>query len=131
MSADHLPWLSTGSTLSPMIFVLRLANSGASPAMYPNSVVHTGVKSLGWENKTAHPSPIHLWNSIGPWVVSAVKSGAVSLSRMDMDIPLPIAVDVYSSAVTLFHGREVSSERSISVLGMARWPPVDAPFRNR
>ena len=28
MSAAHLPWLVTGSTLRPMILTLRLANSG-------------------------------------------------------------------------------------------------------
>ena len=46
--------------------------------MYPSSVVHTGVKSLGCEKSTAHESPIHSWNLIGPSVVSASKSGAVS-----------------------------------------------------
>ena len=47
--------------------------------MYPSSVVHTGVKSLGWENSTAHESPIQSWKLIRPWVVSASKSGAVWL----------------------------------------------------
>src|SRR5579864_7380498 len=81
MSADHVPWLATGSTLSPMILQFRRANSGCSPAMYPSSVVHTGVKSLGCENRIAQPSPIHLWKSIWPCVVSAVKLGASSLIR--------------------------------------------------
>src|SRR6266852_7418935 len=81
MSAAHLLWLLTGSTLKPMILVLRLANSGCNPAIYPSSVVHTGVKSLGCENKIAHPSPIHSWKRMVPCVVSAVKSGAVSLMR--------------------------------------------------
>src|SRR6476619_6716110 len=48
-------------------------------AMYPSSVVHTGVKSFGCENSTAHESPIHSWKLIGPSVVCASKSGAVSL----------------------------------------------------
>jgi hypothetical protein len=35
-------------TLTP-----RLSNSGAKLAALANSVVHTGVKSAGWENKMA------------------------------------------------------------------------------
>src|SRR3954447_25055081 len=83
MSAAHFPWLPTGSTLSPMILQLRLENSGSRPAMYPSSVVQTGVKSFGCENRTAQPSPIHSWKSMVPCVVSAVKFGAVSLMRKD------------------------------------------------
>ena len=66
MSAFHLSWLSTGSTEMPMILALRLANSRASPAMVPSSVVQTGVKFLGWLNSTAQPSPIHSWKWIVP-----------------------------------------------------------------
>src|SRR5215471_7534126 len=55
--------------------------------MYPSSVVHTGVKSLGCENRIAQPSPIQLWNSSGPSVVSALKSGAVELMRSVMVKP--------------------------------------------
>src|SRR5579864_57507 len=54
--------------------------------MAPSSVVQTGVKSLGWENKIAQPSPIHSWKRIVPCVVSAVKSGAVSLMRGIADV---------------------------------------------
>src|SRR5262249_6753 len=43
-----------------------------------SSVVHTGVKSFGCENKTAQESPIQSWKWIRPWVVSASKSGAIS-----------------------------------------------------
>ena len=52
--------------------------------MYPNSVVQTGVKSLGWEKRMAQPSPIHSWKLTGPWLVSAEKSGAVSPTVRDM-----------------------------------------------
>src|SRR5690349_15373021 len=52
--------------------------------MYPSSVVQTGVKSLGCENRQAQESPIHSWNLIVPCVVLAVKSGATSLIRSDM-----------------------------------------------
>ena len=78
MSLDHFAWLSTGSTDSPTILTFLRSNSGLIFAMYPSSVVQTGVKSLGCENSTAHESPIQSWNLIGPSVVSASKSGAVS-----------------------------------------------------
>src|SRR3984885_2984339 len=63
-----------------MIFTPRRSNSGLMLAMYPSSVVHTGVKSFGCENSTAHESPIQSWKEILPSVVSASKSGAVSPS---------------------------------------------------
>src|SRR5579864_2126581 len=81
MSACHFRWSLTGSTLSARIFVLRLANSGCNLAIAPSSVVQTGVKSLGCENKIAQPFPIHSWKFIVPCVVSALKLGAVSLIR--------------------------------------------------
>src|SRR5262249_49801535 len=59
-------------------FTPRFWNSGWSFAMYPSSVVQTGVKSFGCENSTVHESPIQSWKCMGPWVVSASKSGAVS-----------------------------------------------------
>ena len=43
----------------PIVLQLRLSNSGLSLAMYPSSVVHTGVKSFGCENIIAQLSPIH------------------------------------------------------------------------
>src|SRR6266849_9029472 len=86
MSAAHLLWLVTGSTLNPMILQLRFSKSGCSPAMYPSSVVHTGVKSLGCENKMAQPLPIHSWKLIVPCEVSAVKLGASSFMR-NMNCP--------------------------------------------
>ena len=55
--------------------------------MYPSSVVQTGVKSFGCEKKTAHDPSFHSWNRIGPCVVSASKSGAVSPSCNDMGVP--------------------------------------------
>src|SRR5215216_7852350 len=71
---------SVGSTLSPITFTPRFSKSGLQRATYPSSVVQTGVKSFGWENRTAQLSPIHSWKFIGPSVVSAVKSGAISPS---------------------------------------------------
>src|SRR5438477_9112436 len=87
MSFDHFLWSSTGSADSPMIFVLRRSNSLFIFAMVPSSVVHTGVKSLGCENSTAHLSPIHWWKSTRPSVVSAWKFGAVSPIRRLMGPP--------------------------------------------
>src|SRR5205807_10398855 len=79
MSRAHFSWSETASTLRPMTLVLRLSNSGLIFAMYPSSVVQTGVKSFGCEKRTAQESPIQSWNWIFPSVVSASKSGAVSL----------------------------------------------------
>src|SRR5438067_12106559 len=52
--------------------------------MYPSSVVQTGVKFFGCENRMAQPLPIHSWKLIFPWVVSAVKLGASLLIRNAM-----------------------------------------------
>src|SRR5215510_4207463 len=87
MSFAHPSWSSVESTDNPMIFTFLLSNCGFIFAMYPSSVVQTGVKSFGCENKTAHESPIQSWNWIRPSVVSASKSGAVS--PICSAIPLP------------------------------------------
>src|SRR5690606_2755375 len=63
------------------ILTSRLRNSPSIPAIAPSSVVQTGVKFFGCEKRTAQPSPIQSWKLIGPAVVSAVKSGAISLIR--------------------------------------------------
>ena len=42
-----------------MTFVFRLANSSLSFAVSPSSVVHTGVKSAGCENRTPQLLPSH------------------------------------------------------------------------
>ena len=75
---------STESTDRPMSLVLRLSNSDLALEKAPSSVVHTGVKSLGWENRIPHESPSHSWKLIVPSVVSAVKSGAMSPKRTAM-----------------------------------------------
>src|SRR6202795_4911927 len=78
MSSDHLAWLATGSTESPISLTPRLSNSGFSLASAPSSVVQTGVKSFGCENNSAQLLPIQSWNLILPSVVSASKSGATA-----------------------------------------------------
>ena len=75
----------TPSTLIPMTLQLQAAKSFCNPATTPSSVVHTGVKSLGREKIIAQPSPIQSWKLIPPFVVSAVKSGAVSLMQSVCD----------------------------------------------
>src|ERR1700722_9174371 len=75
---------STESTERPMSLALRLSNSGLALEKAPSSVVQTGVKSLGWEKRTPQLSPNHSWKLMVPSVVSAVKSGAVSPSRIAM-----------------------------------------------
>ncbi|MNT87399.1 hypothetical protein D3C72_2278100 [compost metagenome] len=64
-----------------MAFTLRLSNSGLSLAVKPSSVVHTGVKSAGWENSTTQELPAHSWNLSGPIELSCSKSGATSPRR--------------------------------------------------
>src|SRR5262249_31175880 len=78
MSSAHLECRSTGSTDRPTSLTPRLSNSGFSLARAPSSVVQTGVKSLGCENRRAQLLPIQSWNLIFPSVVSASKSGAVA-----------------------------------------------------
>src|SRR3984957_5165344 len=78
---------STESTDRPMSLVLRLSNSPLALENAPSSVVHTGVKSLGGENRIPHESPSHSWKLIVPAVGSAVKSGAISPKRTAMVPP--------------------------------------------
>ena len=80
MSPIQLLCDGTSSTLTAMTLQLRFSNSAFVFATKPSSVVHTGVKSFGWDMSTHHLSPIHSWKWIFPSVVSAVKSGAVSPS---------------------------------------------------
>lgn len=47
-------WSSTLSIERAISFTFLLANSGASFAARPSSVVHTGVKSRGWEKRMPH-----------------------------------------------------------------------------
>jgi hypothetical protein len=87
MSLTQLPWESSGSTLTAIGCTPRRANSPASAAVLPSSVVQTGVKSAGCENSTTQESPAQRW--IGPSVEACRKSGAVSPSRkVAMGVPV-------------------------------------------
>src|SRR5436190_6142426 len=88
-----------------MIFTFLRSNCGFIFAMYPSSVVQTGVKSFGCENKTAHESPIQSWNRIRPSLVSASKSGAIS--------PIFIVLPPCLSAGILF---QTQTQKSIITL---------------
>ncbi len=68
MSPFHFTWSSALSTEMPITLVLRFSHSSASCATAPNSVVQTGVKSLGCENRIAQLSPIQSWKLIVPSV---------------------------------------------------------------
>src|ERR1700737_3928850 len=84
-----------------MILTFLRSNSGLIFAMYPSSVVQTGVKSFGWENSTAHDSPIQSWKLILPRVVSASKSGAVWLgTRPTVGAPFVGTTWIFSPALT-------------------------------
>ena len=54
MSLIHKRWESASLALNPIILTPLLVNSGSSFANAPSSVVHTGVKSSGWENSIHH-----------------------------------------------------------------------------
>ena len=58
MSPFHFLWSSMPSTEMPITLVPRFSHSSLSCATAPNSVVQTGVKSFGWENRIAQESPI-------------------------------------------------------------------------
>jgi len=81
MSLIQLWCFSRGSTLTAMTLTFRFSNSALIFATVPNSVVHTGVKSAGCENKTPHELPSQPWKSIVPSVVVAEKLGERSPNR--------------------------------------------------
>src|SRR5262245_34929597 len=98
-----------------MTLQLRLSNSGLRLARYPNSVVQTGVKSLGWEKRIAQPLPIHSWKVIVPWVVSAVKFGASALMRSDMVVPFRCELTVAGGTeIQIAHERDTMEEPDYS-----------------
>jgi hypothetical protein len=73
----------------PIIFTPRRSNSSLSFANAPSSVVHTGVKSAGWENRMAQLLPMNSWKSISPCVVFALKLGAgVQVCYISAEEPL-------------------------------------------
>src|SRR3954453_3963924 len=124
MSSDHFACLSTGSTLSPISLTPRLSNSGFSFASAPSSVVQTGVKSFGCENKSAQLLPIQSWNLILPSVVSASKSGATApIGRVILDLmSFKLQVNSYPSiAVRAGKRNGLPQKDNISSVGGCLW----------
>src|SRR6202045_5084780 len=78
---------STESTERPMSLALRLSDSGLALENAPSSVVQTGVKSFGWENRIPQLSPSHSWKLMVPSVVSAVKSGRGRRGQLPREAP--------------------------------------------
>src|SRR5450432_1015453 len=77
MSPAHFLCEVTSSTLTAISLTPRLPNSSFSLEARPSSVVHTGVKSFGCENKIPQLLPSHWWKAMGPSVDSWLKSGAM------------------------------------------------------
>ena len=79
--------------------------------------MQTGVKSLGCENRTAQESPIQSWKRIRPWLVSASKSGAVSLIFIGFS-------SSYFASEKFFKFRSESQHRhtDAEIFQKARWP---------
>mmetsp|Transcript_17732 Transcript_17732/g.37052 ORF Transcript_17732/g.37052 Transcript_17732/m.37052 type:complete len:247 (-) Transcript_17732:199-939(-) len=81
-SLSHSLWDLTGSTERVATRQSMAESSSYFRARRPISVVQTGVKSAGWEKRIAHLPFFHSWKlSMGPWVVSAEKSGTMFPSR--------------------------------------------------
>ena len=75
---NHNHWLISETYLSQesaINFTFLLLNSFSNSMTFASSLVQTGVKSPGCVKRIAQQSSIHLWNEIGPLVVSAQKSG--------------------------------------------------------
>src|SRR6266496_2862964 len=66
----------------PRSATFRFSNSGKRRANSTNSVVHTGVKSAGWEKRITHLPFCQSESLMGPCVVLASKSGAGPLSSI-------------------------------------------------
>src|ERR1700752_1660285 len=109
---------ASGSTLTAITLTFRFSNSALIFATVPSSVVQTGVKSAGCENKTPHELPSQLWKSIDPSVVIAVKFGDMSPNRNDIYSFLLFKRLTKYSAVVLMRMRKV--EQLFSLLAAKR-----------
>lgn len=85
-SSSHSLCDLTGSTDKVATKQSSASSSSYLRARRPISVVQTGVKSAGWENRIAHLPFFHSWkDSKGPWVVSAPKSGTIFPRRIAVE----------------------------------------------
>jgi enoyl-CoA hydratase len=78
-------------------------------------VVQTGVKSLGWENRMPQLSPSHSWKLMVPSVVSAVKSGAVSPSRIAMVRWVPPGLALSKPVIAAVEGYAVAGGLELAI----------------
>src|ERR1700730_6892567 len=70
-----------------------------------------GVKSFGWENRTAQEPPIQSWKRILPSVVWASKSGAISPICSAMTF-LPLDIQHSDFGVYIVARRSRNSDRA-------------------
>lgn len=88
--------LEFGNSAELEAISIRVANSEDGIGGGRTSVVQTGVKSSGWENKMAYELPMYSWNLMGPFVVSASKSGA-TLPNLNFFCSMPsTALPIFS-----------------------------------
>ena len=78
---SHAMWLKSPSTDRPTSLQLAFANCSSMVAKVMNSEVHTGVKSAGWLNRITQLPEYCSGKLISPWVVTALKAGALSPIR--------------------------------------------------
>jgi len=71
-------WLYIPSTERPTKLQLTSLNFFSRVAKVINSEVHTGVKSAGWLKRITHFPEYWSGKLISPWVVIALKLGALS-----------------------------------------------------
>jgi len=64
-------WLAVSLQLRAATLTPRLSNSALNASTEPSSVVQTGVKSAGYEKRTAQEHSMNLCHSILPCVDSA------------------------------------------------------------
>merc|ERR1711907_926573 len=81
MSPIHRRWESASSTLSAATLQLRAANSPDRLLKRPSSVVHTGVKSAGCEQRHSHEPSLYSYRSNGPKLDSPCTLGIASPIR--------------------------------------------------
>src|SRR5581483_5166493 len=103
MFSTHAICEYTLSTELPINCTLRFSNSGLRLENSTNSVVHTGVKSAGWENSNTHlPFEVELLRRIMPCVDFASKWGPGSLMRGNLVIS--VISDIFAAPATKFDG---------------------------
>lgn len=88
MSLHQSKWDETVSHDNPITLTLRFLNSGTKVITLASSVVHTGVKSDGWEKRIPHLK----WNTTSIKILIFTKTCylilKVTIFNSDITIPL-------------------------------------------